>query len=110
MADKLTRFEGQPVKAARLKVNGLSSSIDEALHVGDIGYAVIEYELGEVGHVNDDKIGLIRVHKANLIRHASMEGPDARFILDAADEAQRLAEEAASGISRLPLEPDAAAQ
>lgn len=100
---RLPRFEGKDVKAARLKINGLSSEQDEALREGTTVYFIVEAKVKAIEHERDDKIGLIRLHKAQLSRHAPADEGYAKGVLDAAEVERKRLEAEAAGQSELDL-------
>lgn len=95
--DVINRFAGKV---------GLDLPVGRALHIGEVGYAVVEYEVSAVTHQATTKDGLLtRLHvlKVNRMGHIGLEAGGATLL-----EAHRLAKEAA-GITELPLDnPDAA--
>lgn len=97
----LPKFEKSRVVAARLKINGFGEEGDNALPIGQSKFFLVEARTYGVEHV-EEKIGVVRVHKATILRHAEFDDVDvARKLLDEEDERRRLADEANSGIVRL---------
>lgn len=97
----LSKFEKSRVVAARLKINGFGEEGDEALPLGQTRIFLVEARTHAVEHV-EEKIGVVRVHKANILRHAEFDDVDlARKLFDAEDERRRLAEDAERGQIRL---------
>lgn len=97
----LSKFEKSRVVAARLKINGFGEEGDEALPLGQTRIFLVEARTHAVEHV-EEKIGVVRVHKANILRHAEFTDLDvARKLFDEEDERRRLADEAADGVIRL---------
>lgn len=97
----LSKFEKSRVVAARLKINGFGEEGDEALPLGQSKIFLVEARTYAIEHV-EEKIGVVRVHKATILRHAEFEDVEhARKLLDAEDERRRLAEDEAKGQIRL---------
>lgn len=71
MAEQLTLplFEKRRPAAARLKLNGLSADAYSAYPLGSTIYVVVEAEVAEIDFVNDPKVGMVRVHRAKILRH-----------------------------------------
>lgn len=78
-------FEGMEPKASRLKINGLSADEMDAMSVGTNVAFVIDARVYEVDHVEDPKVGLIRVHKARILRAAPVSGEVAGELIDEAE-------------------------
>lgn len=90
--DVINRFSGKV---------GLDLPVGHALHIGEVGYAIVEYEVTAVTHQSTTKDGLLsRLHvlKVNRMGHIGLEAGGATLL-----EAHRLAKEAA-GITELPLD------
>lgn len=97
----LSKFEKSRVVAARLKINGFGEEGDEALPLGQSKIFLVEARTYAIEHV-EEKIGVVRVHKATILRHAEFTDTDvARKLLDEEDERRRLAEDAERGQIRL---------
>jgi hypothetical protein len=85
------KFEGQPVAAARLKLNGFGEDLADTLKLGDTVYYVVEALVDDVQHPK--KKGVItRTHKGIVQRTCQMDEIQARQMLDAEEERRHLLE------------------
>lgn len=84
MAEQLTlpMFEKRRPVAARLKLNGLSADAYSTHGLGSTIYVVVEAEVTEVNHVLDPKAGMVRLHKAKIVRHCPHDDELAAKLLD----------------------------
>lgn len=80
----LPLFEKRRPAAARLKLNGLSADAYSAYSLGSTVYVVVEAVIGEVDFVEDPKVGMMRVHKAKILRHCP--APDAEIAFKQIDD------------------------
>lgn len=75
----LPLFEKRRPAAARLKINGLSADAHSAYSLGSTIYVVVEAEIQEVDFVEDPKVGMMRVHKAKILRHCPAPDDEIAF-------------------------------
>lgn len=78
---QLPMFEKRRPVAARLKLNGLSADAYSTHGLGSTVYVVVEAEITAVEHVID-KAGMLRVHRAKIVRHCPHDDEIARKLLD----------------------------
>lgn len=98
MADELPSFEGIDVTGSRAKItnsgDGLSESMNIAgtvIHVGERGYAVLEWECRDVQHPfankRDVEEGLVRTH---VLRAETALILDAKLIREAVEKQKKI--------------------
>jgi len=82
-AEQLTlpMFEKRRPVAARLKLNGLSADATSVHGLGSTIYVIVEAEVTEVNHISG-KDGMVRLHKAKIVRHCPHDDEIAQKILD----------------------------
>jgi len=92
----LPRFGRVQPKVARLKVNGFGEEGDDAMQIGEVVHLLIEARIEAVEHREETKVGVVRLHKADILRHVRYPDVDAAVgLLDAEDERRRAAEDEA---------------
>ena len=101
MATKLPKMEGEQPVAGRLKINGLSSTLDVANKRGKKIWILVEAEVNDIA-LHSEKVGPVRVETAQIIRHCPMDEHEAVAKLNEEDE--RRADEAEALNPRLAIE------
>lgn len=88
---ELPDFEGTRPVGVVTKLNGAGERIQRAMHLGERGVLLVEYEVANVGH-SSTKGGVKRAHTLKVLDLYELEGKPGRRLLNAARQAYRTAD------------------